>query len=194
MILNREQIRELRSAGRLEIEADVLPANSSFRVQPAVGVPGVLVASISEWWPHRTGGFVLVVVPERRLKPKARRPPLRRDPVRLMKPGHGTTADARSAIRQVHDQPDDPDTTGAPYPNLTDSEPELVTPTTEEEFARRARERDEIRDLDRQRRTLTERFDRALIGAERLGVDPSRHLAAIERRITDLEKKLKKAA
>lgn len=193
MILSRDEVKELQSLGSLEVVLRKLPANAVQSVQVAVATPAVCLVRVIDHWPHRDGGAVVIVEMVKRLKPTPPRVRRGRDRVRLMKSRRGTTADPRQAMREQHERAE-PDATGVPHPNLVDAEPEMVDEDTETKFARKAHQADMLREIDHRRRELAERLDRTLEGAERLGVDPTRHVAAIERRIKDLEKQVKKAA
>jgi hypothetical protein len=188
VILNREDIKELHQLGSAEAVLTTPPKVGSVQsVQPAVGVAAVCRVEVSDTWPHRAGGHVVVLELRERLKGGPR--PVRRvaDKPRLMKRGHGTTSDPLAAWRDNSSEEVD-EQLGRP------PEPEMVDQETEQRFADAARRNDELRSFEQQRRTLAERVDRMLEAAERLGVDPTRHVAAIDRRITDLEKKLRRAA
>lgn len=186
MILTRDELKELYSTGSVEVVVAKPPAKTTQSVQTRVGAPAVCIVGVADGWPHRSGAHVVLLELARRLKPGPARTRTKRERIRLLKRGHGETADPRSAMR-------DPEITWDEEAGPA-AEPEMVDEVTERRFAHLAHRSDELRHLDKQRRELTERLDRTLEGAERLGVDPTRHLAAIERRISDLEKKLKKAA
>jgi hypothetical protein len=186
VILTREDVKELQATGTAEVLLPKLPVKELQSVQVGVAKPSVCVVRVTDHWPHRSGGEVVVIELVKRLKPT--KAPVRkgRERLRLMKRGHGSTTDPRGAMRDSEIQWDEEAGPAA--------EPEMVDEQTEMRFARRAHQNDELRELERNRRTLTERLDQTLEGAKRLGVDPTRHVAAIERRISDLEKKLRKAA
>lgn len=194
MILTREDVKELTATGTLEVVLPSVPSKPVQSVQLAVATPAVAVVRVTDWWPHRTGGNVVVVELVKKTKPSPPRLRVRQDRIRLMKPRHGTTTDARAAMSNPSAERQENEDPGLPHPNLTDSEPEMIDQETENRFAHRAHQAQALREIEQQRRTLTERMDRVLEGCERLGVDPARELAAIERRMRDLEKKVKKAA
>lgn len=194
MILTREDVKELTRTGSLEVVLPKVPANAVQSVQIAVATPAVAVVRVTDYWPHRSGALVVVVELVKRNKPSAPKTKTRRDVVRLMKPRRGTTRDPRSAMRSASERPERPDDVpGTPHPDLRDSEPEMVDEGTENHFARRAHQSAEMRYLDRQLRVQQSEWDRILESCERLGVDPTRHLAAVERRKTDLEREIRKA-
>lgn len=192
MILTREDVKELHLNGYLEVLLPKLPTKDVQKVQIMVGRPAVAEVRIVRYWPHHSGQTVVAVEPIKRLQTRSK-PRTRRDTVRLMKYRRGTTADPRSAMRVVHER-GEPDTTGVPHPDLTDAESEMVDEETENRFAQKAHQSAELRHLEALRRELIDRIDRTLEGCERLGVDPTRHLAAIERRVIDLEKQIRKAS
>ena len=195
MILSREDLQELYANGSLEVVMSTVPADDLQSVQPGVAKPAVCQVRVVDQWTHRTGDYVVVVELVKRMKQAPHRLRVVRERPRLMKKGRGTTHDPRAAMRNPSvGRSDDDQPPGLPYPDLNDSEPEMVDEETEQRFARAARKHSELREAERQRRGLTERLDRALEACERLGVDPTRHIAAIERRISDLEKRQKKAA
>jgi hypothetical protein len=186
VILPREDVKELQANGSAEVLLKKLPVKPIQSVQVAVAKPSVCLVRVIDHWPHRDGGEVVVIELVKRLKPKPAPVRKGRDNVRLMKRGHGSTTDPRAAMRDPEVEWDEEAGPAA--------EPEMVDEQTEARFARRAHQTDQLRQLETMRRELTERLDRTLEGAKRLGVDPTRHVAAIDRRISDLEKKLKKAA
>lgn len=189
MILTRDQLKELYATGSLEVVLCKPPVKETQSVQLRVAAPAVCIVTLVDTWPHRSGGHVCLLDLVKRLDPGPPRVREVRDVVRLMKRGHGETTDPNSAWRDRTMATEEHNRDLGPPP-----ESEQVDEITERRFAHDAHRSHELRLLERQRRELTERLDRTLEGAERLGVDPTRHLAAIERRIADLEKKLKKAA
>lgn len=186
MILTRDEVKELQAEGSLEVLLPRVPSKPVQSVQVAVATPAVCLVRWTDHWPHRNGGEVVVIELVKRLKPSAPRVRKGHERLRLMKRNSGSTTDPRSAMRDPDIEWDEDAGPAA--------EPEMVDEQTETRFARRAHQSTELRALENSRRTLTERLDRTIEGAERLGVDPTRHLAAIERRIHDLERKLRKAA